>query len=48
VECHRTANAKGVQAVQTVADAPIPSVFPTPGSESARRNAPLECVTCHH
>jgi molecular chaperone DnaK (HSP70) len=19
-----------------------------PGSESARRNAPLECVTCHH
>jgi len=48
VECHRTANAKGVQAVQTAADAPIPSVLVPPGSESARRNAPLECVTCHH
>ena len=33
---------------QTVADAPIPSVLRSPGSESARRNAPLECVTCHH
>ena len=48
IECHRTANAKGVQAVQTAADAPIPSVVQAPGSESARRNAPLECVTCHH
>src|SRR5229473_4509188 len=48
VECHRTANAKGVQAVQTASDAPIPSVHVPPGSESARRNAPLECVTCHH
>lgn len=48
VECHRTANAKGVQAVQTASDAPIPSVHAPPGSESARRNAPLECVTCHH
>ncbi len=48
VECHRTANAKGVQAVQTVADAPIRSVLEPPGSESERRNAPLECVTCHH
>jgi len=48
VECHRTANAKGVQAVQTVADAPIRSVLEPPGSESVRRNAPLECVTCHH
>jgi len=48
VECHRTVNAKGVQAVQTAADAPIPSVHVLPGTESARRNAPLECVTCHH
>ena len=48
VECHRTANVKGVQGVQTAADAPIPSVWSAPGSESARRNAPLECVTCHH
>jgi mono/diheme cytochrome c family protein len=48
VECHRVANVKGVQGVQTAADAPIPSVFPPPGAESERRNAPLECVTCHH
>jgi mono/diheme cytochrome c family protein len=48
VECHRTVNAKGVQAVQTAADAPIPSVHAPAGSESERRNAPLECVTCHH
>jgi hypothetical protein len=48
VECHRNANAKGVQGVQTVADAPIPSVAVPPGSESERRKAPLECVTCHH
>ncbi len=48
VECHRTVNAKGVQGVQTAADAPIPSVHVPPGTESARRNAPLECVTCHH
>ena len=48
VECHRTANVKGVQGIQTAADAPIPSVFPAPGSANAPRNAPLECVTCHH
>jgi mono/diheme cytochrome c family protein len=48
VECHRTVNVKGVQGVQTAADAPIPSVRQVPGSESERRNAPLECVTCHH
>ncbi len=48
VECHRTANVRGVQAVQAVADAPIPSVRAAPGSESQKRNAPLECVTCHH
>jgi mono/diheme cytochrome c family protein len=48
VECHRTVNVKGVQGVQTAADAPIPSVLMSPGSESERRNAPLECVTCHH
>ena len=49
VECHRTVNEKGVQAVQTAADAPMPSVVPGPGQrERSRRNAPLECVTCHH
>jgi len=37
-----------VQGVQTAADAPIPSVRTVPGSERERRNAPLECVTCHH
>lgn len=48
VECHRNVNAKGVQSVQTAADAPIPSVHAPAGSESERRSAPLECVTCHH
>ncbi|HEY7654665.1 MAG TPA: c-type cytochrome [Methylomirabilota bacterium] len=48
VECHRTVNVKGVQGVQTAADAPIPSVHVPAGTESERRNAPLECVTCHH
>ena len=46
VECHRTANAKGVQAVQTASDAPIPSVHVPPGSESARRNS--ASAYCHH
>jgi mono/diheme cytochrome c family protein len=48
VECHRTVNASGVQAVQNVASLPVPSVRVPPGSEHAKRNAPLECVTCHH
>jgi mono/diheme cytochrome c family protein len=48
VECHRTVNAKGVAAVQNVAALPVPSVHVKPGSETAPRDAPLECVVCHH
>jgi mono/diheme cytochrome c family protein len=48
VECHRTVNANGVQAVQNVASLPVPSVRVAPGSETQKRNAPLECVNCHH
>ena len=48
VECHRSVNAKGVQAVQNVASLPVLSVPIAPGSEAKHRNAPLECVTCHH
>ena len=48
VECHRSVNAGGVKMVQNVAALPVPSVKVTPGSETQKRNAPLECVTCHH
>jgi mono/diheme cytochrome c family protein len=48
VECHRAVNANGTQAVQNVATLPMPSVVVPPGSETHKRNAPLECVVCHH
>ena len=48
VECHRTVNEKGIAGVQNMADVPKPSVAIPPGSEHKPRNAPLECVTCHH
>jgi hypothetical protein len=48
VECHRAVNAGGVKAVQDVAALPVPSVHAPPGSEHEKRNAPLECFTCHH
>ena len=48
IECHRTVNEKGIAAVQNMADIPKPSVVIPPGSEHKPRNAPLECVTCHH
>jgi len=48
VNCHRSVNANGVRAVQNVADVPVPSVGIVPGSETKKRNAPLECVNCHH
>jgi len=34
--------------VQNMADVPKPSVVIPPGSEHKAKNAPLECVTCHH
>jgi len=48
VECHRSVNASGVSAVQNVAALPVPSVHVPSGSETAKRDAPLECVICHH
>ena len=48
VECHRAVNEKGIAAVQNMADIPRPSVVIPPGSEHKPKNAPLECVTCHH
>jgi mono/diheme cytochrome c family protein len=48
VECHRTVNEKGVAAVQSLKDVATPSVTVPPGSDKKQRNAPLECVTCHH
>ncbi len=48
VECHRSVNTQGVGAIQKVADLPVPSVAMAPGSEKVKRNAPLECVICHH
>ncbi|HXJ82213.1 MAG TPA: c-type cytochrome [Candidatus Methylomirabilis sp.] len=48
VECHRSVNVSGTQAVQSVASLPVPSVSVPPGAEAEKRNAPLECVTCHH
>jgi mono/diheme cytochrome c family protein len=48
VECHRSVNVSGVQAIQNVAALPVPSVKVPPGTENEKRKAPLECVTCHH
>jgi len=48
VECHRAANVGGVAAVQNVAALPVPSVTVPHGSETQKRNAPLDCVICHH
>jgi len=48
VECHRSVNVSGVRAIQDVAALPVPSVKVPPGSETQKRNAPLECVICHH
>jgi len=48
VECHRSVNVSGVAAVQNVASLPVPSVNVAPGSEGQKRDAPLDCVVCHH
>jgi hypothetical protein len=48
VECHRAVNVKGVHAIQNIATLPVPSVKVPSGSETAKLNAPLECVICHH
>ena len=48
VECHRTVNEKGVQAVQPTPDAWGAAPRPAGADDTKRRNAPLECVACHH
>jgi len=48
VECHRIVNEKGVAAVQNVAALPTPSVVVPPGTAEKAKNAPLDCVNCHH
>jgi len=48
VECHRTVNEKGLAGVQSMAMVPKLSVMVPKGSEHQRKNAPLECVNCHH
>jgi hypothetical protein len=47
VECHRTVNEKGVAAVN-VTGLLTPSVAIPQGSANKARNAPLDCVNCHH
>ena len=48
VECHRTVNEKGIQAVQPTADAWGAAPRPAGADDKKLRNAPLECVACHH
>ena len=48
VECHRAVNEKGVQAVQPTPDAWGAAPRPAGADDTKRRNAPLECVACHH
>jgi len=48
VECHRAVNAKGVQAVQPTPDAWGAAPRPASADDKKPRNAPLECVACHH
>jgi len=48
VECHRTVNAKGIQAVQPTPDAWGAAPRPAGADDKKLRNAPLECVACHH
>ena len=48
VESHRTVNERGVAAVQNVARLPKPSVAIPAGCDTAKRQAPLDCVNCHH
>jgi hypothetical protein len=48
VECHRAVNEKGVQAVQPTPDAWGTAPRPATADDKKPRNAPLECVACHH
>ena len=48
VECHRTVNEKGLVAVQPTRDAWGAAPWPVGADDKKARNAPLECVVCHH
>ncbi len=48
VECHRAVNEKGVQAVQPSFVALGAGPRPATADDTKKRNAPLECVACHH
>ncbi len=48
VECHRAVNEKGVQAVQPSPVASGAGPRPATADDAKKRNAPLECVACHH
>ena len=48
VECHRAVNEKGIQAVQPTPDAWGAAPRPAGADDKKPRNAPLECVACHH
>jgi len=48
VECHRTVNEKGLVAMQPTPDAWGAAPRPLGADDKKPRNAPLECVACHH
>jgi mono/diheme cytochrome c family protein len=48
VECHRAVNENGVLAVQPTPDAWGAAPRPATADDTKKRNAPLECVACHH
>src|SRR5215467_2762681 len=48
VECHRTVNEKGLVAMQPTPDAWGAAPRPVGADDKKPRNAPLECVVCHH
>jgi mono/diheme cytochrome c family protein len=48
VECHRAVNDNGVQAVQPTPVAWGAAPRPATADDTKKRNAPLECVACHH
>ena len=48
IECHRAVNEKGVQAVQPSPVAWGAAPRPATADDTKKRNAPVECVACHH
>ena len=48
IECHRAVNEKGVQVVQPSPVAWGAAPRPASADDARKRNAPVECVACHH